>query len=210
MSAEEGYGPHRRGVMARVVLDRRRCVVLLLRPAALAGVDRRYLHDTGHGTAHRHRRPRRPGCAAGGVHAAAHPQAGARHTAVGADVTDRVDRAARPRWAAHYRHRDQRDLARSGQCGPVAVRHLRRGRRDRPARHVRVLPGICRRAAAAPAETVEAQGEEAASPPARGRRGRACGGSNRRGGHLRRRSGRARRKARRGHSRRGVVDRRKR
>ena len=34
-------------------------------------------------------------------------------------------------------------------AGPVAVRHLRRGRRDRPARHVRVLPGIRGRAAAA-------------------------------------------------------------
>ena len=164
--------PHRRGDLARVVLYRRRCLVLLLRAAALAGAARRYLHDAGHGAAHRHRRTDRPRRAAGGVHAAAHPQAGVRHPAAGADVADASIALHVLAGRADHRHRDQRDLARPGQRGPMAVRHLRRGRRDRLARHVRLLPGICGRTAAAPAETAEAQGEEATPRPTQGRRGR--------------------------------------
>ena len=73
MSIEEGYGPHRCGGLARVVLYRRRCPLLLLRIAALARAARRHLPHSRHGAAHCHRRPDRPRRAAGGVHAAAHP-----------------------------------------------------------------------------------------------------------------------------------------
>ena len=139
----------------------RSCPVFRLRAAPLVGVDRRDVNNFGHGVAHRHRRPHRPGRAAGGVHVAAHPQAGVRHPTVGADLADASIGLHVLAGRAHHRHRDQRDLARPRQRGPVAVRHLRRRRRDRAARHVRLLPGICGRVAATTAETAQAQGEEA-------------------------------------------------
>ena len=46
-----------------------------------------------------------------------------------------VDRAARARRRADHRHRDQRDLVERRPRRSVAVRHLRRRRGDRPARH---------------------------------------------------------------------------
>ncbi len=97
--SEEEYEPQSCGGLARVVLDRRRRPVLLLRPAALARADGQHHPHAGHGAAHRHRRADRPGGAAGGVHAAAHPQARARHPAAGAEPADVVDRAARG-WPA--------------------------------------------------------------------------------------------------------------
>ena len=69
--------------------------------------------------------------------------------------------------------RDQRDLARAWTARALAVRHLRRRRRDRAARHLRVLPGVRGRAAAASAQTAQAEGgEEAASQAPQGRRRR--------------------------------------
>ena len=119
-----------------------------------------------HRAAHRHRRPDRPCRAACGVHAAAHPPAGVRHTCAGAETAYVVDRAARVGRCADHRHRDQRDLALHRQRGSVAVRHLRCRRRDRPARHLRVLPGVCGRTAAASAQTAEAQeGQAEPRPP---------------------------------------------
>ena len=73
---------------------------------------------------------------------------------------DLVDRAARAGRRADHRHRDQRDLAQPGQRRALAVRHLRRRRGDRAARHLRVLPGVRRRAAAAAAQTAQAEGGE--------------------------------------------------
>src|ERR1700755_1679763 len=71
--SEEEYEPQSCGVLARVVFDRRRRLVLLFRPAALARADRRHRPRAGHGHADRRRRADRPGRVAGGVHAAAHP-----------------------------------------------------------------------------------------------------------------------------------------
>ena len=113
-----------------------------------------------HGAAHRHGRSDRPGGAAGGVHAAADPQARAGHPAAGAEPADVVDRAARAGGRADRRDRDQRDLAQPGQRRALAVRHLRCRRGDRAARHLRVLPGVRGRDAAASAQTAQAEGGE--------------------------------------------------
>jgi len=74
--------------------------------------------------------------------AAAYPTTGVRDAAAGLDAAHIIDRAACARGRADHRHRDQRDLV---ECRPrrsVAVRHLRCRRGGRPARHVRVLPGL--------------------------------------------------------------------
>src|SRR5687767_5064055 len=54
--SEEEYEPQSCGGLARVVLDRRRRLVLLLRAAALARADRCHFAHPRHGAAHRHRR----------------------------------------------------------------------------------------------------------------------------------------------------------
>src|ERR1700752_3245909 len=61
---KEGYGPQSCGGVARVVLGRRGRLVLLLRPATLAGVARPNVHHSRHGAADCHGRYRRPGRAA--------------------------------------------------------------------------------------------------------------------------------------------------
>src|ERR1700754_3401495 len=94
-SNEEVDGPHRCGGLARVVLYRRRCPLLLLHVAALARTARRNLPHPGPGAAHRHGRADRPRRAAGGVHTAADPPTRVRHTAAGLDDADIVDRPAR-------------------------------------------------------------------------------------------------------------------
>ena len=160
---EEAYGPHRCGDLARVVLPRRRCPLLLLRAAPNSGTDGSDVAHAGHGDAHRHRRPDRSGRAAGGVHAAAHPQARVRHPCAGAEAAHPLDRPSCTGRRTDHRRGRQRDLAVSEHGRAMAVRYLRRRGRCRRARDLRFLPGLRGRAAPAAAQTGEGQAAHVAS-----------------------------------------------